>query len=263
MAIAARSLPVVGFSSALHSIFLTRLLPVLLAGALSLGVGAAAPTPQAGTPAAGSPSIKVTGISPSAAPAVATGEIAFPAEVKVTGENFLPGATVQIGSQNAGIVSVSATEIHALAPGEAVGTVDVTVTNPSGTSATLSKAFAYTTGPLVYGISPQTGNATEETVIVITGGNLANDSTVTVGGKAAPIQFYFSRASLRAQVPANTEVASGGKTVGAVTVTNSDGQSFTLPDAFTWTREPSATPGAAPVPVSDNETATETSGLGS
>jgi large repetitive protein len=231
-----------------------RLIAVLLASALSFGSvsAGAAGSPQAGNSASGQGAISVAGISPSVAAAVASGEIAFPAEVKITGQNFRPGATVKIGSQAAGVVSVSATEIRATAPGEPAGTMDVTVTNPDGTSATLSKAFTYTTGPIVYEISPRTGTAAEPTVITITGGNLASDSSVTVGGQATPIQFFFSRASLRALVPMNTAVAPGGKTLGAVTVTNPDGQSFTLSNAFTWTWEPSATPATPPAPVSNN-----------
>lgn len=179
------------------------------------------------------------------------GGIAFPVEVTVTGQGFRPGVTVTIGSQPAGVVSATTTEIHATIPGEAAGTVNVTVANSDGTSASLPTAFTYTTGPVVYSISPQTGSATQPTVVTITGGNLANDSTVTVGGLAAPIQYFFSATSLEAQVPPNPALDASGKASGAVTVTNSDGQSFTLPDAFTWTRSPSPS-ATSPAPVSSN-----------
>jgi large repetitive protein len=140
--------------------------------------------------------------------------------------------------------------------------MDVTVANPDGTAATLPKAFTYTTGPVIYGISPQTGSATEPTVVTITGGNFSSDSAVTIGGLAAPVQFFFSSASLEAQVPANSGVPQGGKTSQAVTVTNSDGQSFTLPNAFTWSdsQKPSAAPKSSPAPTSNNKSAADSCG---
>jgi hypothetical protein len=187
------------------------------------------------------------------------GGIAFPVEVTITGQGFRPGVAVMIGTAAAGIVSSTSTEIRATIPGEPAGAVDVVVANPDGTSATLPKAFAYTTGPVVYSVAPQTGSATGPTVVTITGGNLASDSTVSVGGLAAPIQFLFSATSLEAQVPANPQVAPGGTISGAVTVTNSDGQSFTLPNAFTWSdaRSPSPAPSPTPssAPTSNNQAA--------
>ena len=180
------------------------------------------------------------------------GGIAFPVEVTITGLGFRPGVTVTIGSRNAGVVSASATEIHVTIPGEPAGTVNVTVANSDGTSAALPKAFTYTTGPVVYSISPQTGSATQPTVVTITGGNLTIDSTVTVGGLAAPIQYFLSATSLEARVPANPALDASGETSGAVTVTNSDGQTFTLPNAFTWTRAPSPS-ATSPAPVSSND----------
>jgi IPT/TIG domain len=183
--------PIVDLSSIVDFSWI-RVIAVSLASALSFGSASAgaAPIAQAGTSASSAQSISVAKISPSVAAAVAAGGIAFPAEVTLSGQNFRPGATVNIGSHAAGVISVSAMEIRATAPGGPAGTVDVTVTNPDGTSATLSKAFTYTTGPVVYGISPQSGSSAQPT--------------------------------------------------------------FTLPDAFTWTREPSATPAAPPAPVSNN-----------
>jgi IPT/TIG domain-containing protein len=244
----------------------TRLLLALLAGALSFGALAvgAAPTPQAGNATPPSRSISVAAINPSVAAAMPAGGIAFPVEVTITGQNFRPGVTVMIGPTGAGIVSATATEIHATIPGEPAGAVDVVVANPDGTSITLPKAFTYTTGPVVYGVSPQTGNAAEPTVVMITGGNFASDSTITVGGLATPILFLFSATSLEAQVPANPAVDAGGKISGAVTVTNSDGQSFTLPNAFTWSdaRTPSPAPSRTPsaAPTSSNQAAANSRG---
>jgi hypothetical protein len=242
----------------------TWLLPLFLAGALSFGSASvgAAPIPQGGNSAAGSQAIGAVAINPSAAAAMPAGGIAFPIEVTITGQNFRAGVTVRIGSQPAGIVSLTATEIHATIPGAPVGTVDVSVTNLDGTSATLAKAFTYTTGPVVYSISPQTGSADQPTAVTIIGGNLSRDSAVTVGGLAAPIQFFLSSSSLEAKVPAKTALPPGGKTSGAVTVTNSDGQSFTLPNAFTWSDspKPSPAPTSSPSPTSSNKPTADSCG---
>ncbi len=244
----------------------TCLVPILLAGALFLdsAPNSAAAIPQAGSSASGSQAISVVAVNPSVAAAMTPGGIAFPIEVTITGQNFLPGVAVTIGSQAAGIVSASATQIRATIPGRPAGMVDVTVANPDGTSTTLPKAFTFTTGPVIYAISPQTGSATAPTVVTIRGGNLASDSAVTVGGLAAPIRFFLSSASLEAQVPPNTAVTPGGKVSGAVTVTNSDGQSFTLPNAFTWSDSakpsPSGAPNSSPAPTSSNKSAADSRG---
>jgi IPT/TIG domain-containing protein len=246
--------------------FATPLVSVLLAGALFFGSASsgAAPVPQAGSSASGSQAIRVVAIDPSVAAAMTPGGLAFPIEVTITGENFLPGVTVTIGEQAAGIVDASATEIHATVLGQPAGAVDVTIANPDAISTTIPKAFTFTTGPVVYGISPQTGSATEPTVVTITGGNLASDSAVMVGGLAAPIRFFFSSASLEAQVPTNTAVTPHGKVSGAVTVTNSDGQTFTLPNAFTWSDSakpsPSAAPNSSPAPTLSNKSAADSHG---
>ena len=81
--------------------------------------------------------------------------VGFPVELTVTGKNFRPGASVKFGTWDGGVVSVSDTRILVTTPGESAGTVDVTVVNPDGTSATLLKGFTYTTGPIVYTLSPK------------------------------------------------------------------------------------------------------------
>jgi hypothetical protein len=225
----------------------SRLAGVIIAAsagilAISSIASGAAPEPQAAS--AASQSITVSQVMPKIAAAIEPGAIAFPPEITITGQGFRPGAQVKIGSQAVGVLSVAPTEIHATAGGQAAGIVDVTVTNPDGSSATQSKSFTYTTGPFIYAISPQMGDAAMPTLVQITGGNFANDSEITFGELAAPIQFLFSSASVQVQVPANS-ATSREKTSVAVAVKNSDGQTFTLPGAFTWIASgpvPSITP---------------------
>jgi len=218
----------------MFSFLYARTLSAVFAAALAFGsMAAGAAIPQA-APSVSSQPVSIAGISPKIAAATSPGTIAFPPEVTITGQGFRPGAQVTVGSQIAAIVSVKPTEIHVTLSGQTAGVVDLTVTNSDGSSATQPKAFTYTTGPFLYGISPQTGDAANPTIVEVTGGNFSNDSVVTFGGLAAPIQSFFSTSAMEVQVPANSTVGATGRTAVAVTVKNSDGQTFTLPDAFIW-----------------------------
>jgi hypothetical protein len=67
--------------------------------------------------------------------------------VKITGTNFVAGATVTFGSAAAmNVVVVNSTTITATTPPGTAGTVTVTVTNPSGLSGTLTSGFNYKPG---------------------------------------------------------------------------------------------------------------------
>jgi IPT/TIG domain len=77
----------------------------------------------------------VSSISPTSGPT--TGGTS----VTITGANFVSGATVAFGGTAAtGVTVVSSTTITATTPPMAAGTVPVKVTNPDGSSATLSSA---------------------------------------------------------------------------------------------------------------------------
>jgi hypothetical protein len=68
------------------------------------------------------------------------GPVAGGIRVTITGTNFTGATAVHFGAHLAtGVVVHSATSITATAPAGAVGTVDVTVTTPGGTSATSAK----------------------------------------------------------------------------------------------------------------------------
>jgi hypothetical protein len=85
------------------------------------------------------PVVTVTGVSPNSG--TTTGGTA----VTITGTNFQSGATVAIDGVAAAVSSVTSTSISATTPAHTAGTVSLTVTNPDGTSATLSSAFTYVT----------------------------------------------------------------------------------------------------------------------
>jgi hypothetical protein len=91
----------------------------------------------------GAPSI--SSVSPTKGP-VAGGNT-----VTILGSGFVPGATVKFGSAAAGNVTlVSSGQLTAVAPAGKVGTVDVSVTTPAGTSgATTADHYKYLPRPCI------------------------------------------------------------------------------------------------------------------
>lgn len=81
----------------------------------------------------------LTGVTP------ATGTSAGGTAVTLAGDSFRTGALVDFdGVQATSVVVVDSTQITAVTPAHAAGFVDVTVTDPNGSTATLADAFAYT-----------------------------------------------------------------------------------------------------------------------
>lgn len=74
----------------------------------------------------------------------AEGEESGDEEVIITGTDFVDGATVLFGSTPADQVTFdSSTQLTVITPAHALGTVDVTVTNPDNQSDTLVNAFTF------------------------------------------------------------------------------------------------------------------------
>jgi hypothetical protein len=93
-------------------------------------------------------------------------------EVKITGTGFSGATSVHFGSQEASFTVTASTKIVATAPAGAVGTVDVTVTNPVGTSAaTTADHYKYT--PSVTSLSPKSGSTAGGTSVSVTGTGFA------------------------------------------------------------------------------------------
>ena len=98
----------------------------IFSGVLAVGLGATAL-------AAAQPTL--SSITPT------SGSTAGGTSVTLTGTGFVAGASVSFGGSAAtSVVVVSSTSITAKTPAHAAGTVGVTVTNPDGTSATLSNS---------------------------------------------------------------------------------------------------------------------------
>ena len=205
---------------------------------------------------ASAPTPTVTGIGPS------TGPTSGGTAVTITGTSFAAGATVAFGANAATNVTVlNSTTISATSPAGAVGTATVTVTNSTGRSGSLSNAFTYTgsnPAPTVTSITPNTGTANGGTALTITGTGFLAGATVSLGGTAATNVNVVGSTSITAITPAH---AAGAVTI---TVTNTDAQSGSLNNGYTYTASNPAptvgsiTPNSGPVAGGTSVTITGT-----
>ena len=177
----------------------------------------------------------VTGISPT------TGSTNGGTPITITGTGFTGATAVNFGSKAAtGVTVVSATSITATSPSGTAGTVDVTVTTPSGTS-TISAAdkFTYvaiTTPPTITGISPASGSIAGGTSVTISGTSFTGATAVKFGSTAATGVIVVSATSITATSPVH---AAG---IVDVTVTTPSGTSATsAADKFTYGGNPTFT----------------------
>ncbi|MBX5480258.1 MAG: IPT/TIG domain-containing protein [Myxococcaceae bacterium] len=169
-----------------------------------------------------------------AAPAVSTlsphiGASAGGTQVTITGTGFVDGLTVSFDGVEATSVTVlNSQTLTAVTPAHPEGWVSVTVSNPDGQTSTLAQGFDFIAAPAMSGITPVEGSASGGTDVTISGDNFAPGATVTFGGAPATAVVFQSSTTLVATTPSH---AAG--TVDVV-VTNPDGQSATLKNAFTF-----------------------------
>jgi hypothetical protein len=144
------------------------------------------------------PAPTVTGVAPVQGPT--TGGTT----VIITGTNFLTVTSVQFGTATASFAINSATQITALSPVHAAGTVDVQVVNPDGASApTAADQFLYVAVvPTVTQILPAQGPTSGGTVVTIIGTNFTAGTSVTFGGVSAAFTVN-SPTSITAFAPAH------------------------------------------------------------
>jgi hypothetical protein len=169
----------------------------------------------------------VTGVSPS------SGALGGGLPVTLTGTNLLGTMQVFFGSVAAPSFTVnSVTSITAVAPGQAAGTVDVTVLAPGGvSSATTSDHYTYAAvAPSVSGVSPNSDTTAGGTVITISGSTFTGASAVNFGSVPCPAFTVTSDSSITAVVPPG---AAG--TVDITVTTASGTSSFVSADHFTYT----------------------------
>ena len=194
----------------------------------------------------------ITSVAPAAGP------LAGGTTVTITGTGFVTGATVDFGLTGAtGVTVVSATSITAVSPAVPAGTVDVTVTTPGGTSATLpADQFTYDPVPTITSVAPASGPVAGGTTVTVTGTGFTGATAVTFGTTAATSYTVVSATSITAVSPA------GSAGTVDVTVTTPGGTSATSPaDQFTYDPVPTVTgitPGAGPLTGGTTVTVTGT-----
>ncbi len=176
-------------------------------------------------------------VSPSSGP-TAGGTV-----VTITGTNLNGATAVAFGGTAAtNVVVLSATQVLATAPAGSVGTVDVTVTTPYGTSPTsTADQFTYVALPTVTGISPPSGSTNGGTTVTISGTNFTGLTAVAFGGVYAAALTVNSATQITATSPPQ---AAGTMDV---VVTNSAGSSGTsAADQFTFVAPVPAVTGVGP-----------------
>jgi hypothetical protein len=178
----------------------------------------------------------VTAISPVA------GSLASGTVVTITGTGFMDSiATTGVefaGTNAASYLINSDTQITATSPGGSPGVADITVTNETGTSATVAAdQFTYEATPTVSGISPAAGGTAGTDVVTISGtGFVLGSTTVAFGSSAGTSVSCSSSTSCTATSP--------GESAGVVdvTVTTPGGtSSSSSSDHFTYDATPSVT----------------------
>jgi hypothetical protein len=143
-----------------------------------------------------------------------TGSVVGGTTVTITGTGFAAGATVAFGSTAATSVTfVSATQLKVVAPAHAAGTVDVSVTTASGTSAHgVRDLFAYG-APTVTSFTPTSG---------ITGSSVTITGTAFVTG----VKVKFGSLAASAKVLSGTQLkvtVPSGAVPAAISVSDAQG----------------------------------------
>jgi len=140
----------------------------------------------------------ITAVSPASGPS--TGGTS----VVITGTGFGGPTTVRFGATATTFTLDSATQITAIAPGGAVGTVQVTVTD--GTGASNGVAYEYLAVPSLTGATPGQGSTAGGTTVVLTGTGLSDVTAVSFDGVPATSFTVDSDTQITAVSPAGTGI---------------------------------------------------------
>ncbi len=174
----------------------------------------------------------VTAVSPAAGP------LAGGTSVTITGVGFTAATVVDFGTLAASSYTVNSdTQITATSPAESAGTVDVTVTGPSGVSTTSSAdQFSYLGIPVVTGVNPVVTPLAGGTSVRILGQGFTGATAVDFGAVAATTFTVTSDSQIIATSPAE---AAG--TVNVTVVTPGGTSATSSADQFTYVAAPSVT----------------------
>jgi IPT/TIG domain-containing protein len=159
--------------------------------------------------------------------------------VTIAGAGFRPGATVTLDGTAAVARVNSGAIIFANTPPHAAGTVDLVVTNPDGERATLAGGYTYSVSPptpppppsAVTAVSPNAGSTGGGDYLTITGNGFRGGRSVivTLDGTVMAVAFANDTTiRLGRETPAHVAGPVD------VVVTNPDGETLTLPGAYTY-----------------------------
>lgn len=175
--------------------------------------------------------------------------------VTINGNYFLPGIVVKFGDQPASITTQRANYLALKTPaGIALGSVDITLTNPDGTTMTIPNGFTYKESEKpklqILSVTPSTGTPAGGELVYINGKLIDPLVKVYFGTKEAQVSSVLSSDRIQVVVP------TGEPGVVDVKIVNPDGQEATLAQAFTYAE----TEYPAPVAQSINPNSGETTG---
>jgi hypothetical protein len=156
--------------------------------------------------------------------------------ITITGTGFTPDTRVSFGSTEAKSFTVnSSTQVTAVSPVEPAGTVDVTLTNSGGTSATSSAdKFTFIAPPTVTGVSPNSVPlAGGVWGVTVTGTSLATTTKVSIGDTLTSFNV-ISDTSLEIYIPPGESP----ETVDIIVTTIGGTSERTSADQFTYLPPP-------------------------
>jgi hypothetical protein len=169
----------------------------------------------------------ITSLTPTA------GSILGGTTVGITGSNFTTATTVTFdGIPGTGLVVNSDFSITIVTPAHIAGTVEVVVINGAGSSSTAGTAndYAYTTGPTVILLSPNTGPATGTTFVTITGTNFSTLGLIVKFGGITATANFIDAQTIIAVAPAHS-----AGTVDVIVTTAGGSSPNTVLDDYTYT----------------------------
>jgi hypothetical protein len=157
-------------------------------------------------------------------------------QVTLSGGSFVSGATVSFGGlPSTAVAFVSATQLVAVAPPAAAGSVDVRVQNPDGQSATLASAFTYFAPPALGKVSPSSGPTAGGTQVTLSGAGFLSGARVLFGSTMAALPSQVTPTQVVVTAPPHVP-----GTV-SITVRNPDGQTSAVAAAYAFLPPPVVT----------------------
>jgi hypothetical protein len=164
----------------------------------------------------------ITSITPSTS---SSGEI-----VDVFGQNFVNGATIEVGGNVVFSSVFSAIQAEIEVPFLSPGQYDVKLTNPDGQFDTVVNGLTITSDapPVADSIGPDSVMVGSSVFVTINGSNFQPGATATIGGFSLDNLTRVNDSTITGNSPLSLDAG-----VYSVIVTNPDGQFDQLPGAFT------------------------------